>query len=156
MSERKDPATQDDEIFVLNTKLISESSKKTIEIKDFIKKIEENNKQRIVSPKFKMAGVEFSIAVYPDNSVHDAPGFIGVYLVNYSNDDQMCSVTSKAFGREWSWEMKKIPSHGKSWGWPEFLSHEEYREWAKAHGDVFKLEVVVTHYRKAEGDDWTR
>ena len=157
MSQRKVPTTQDEETFVLKTRMISESTKKTIEIHDFINKIEDqsNNKQAIFSPKFKMAEVEFSIDVYPDCSVHNGPGFIGVFLHNYSKEDQMSCVSSKASGVAGSWKMVKVPA-GKGWGWPKFLSHEKYREWAKANGDVFKLEAVVTHHRKAEGDDWTR
>ena len=157
MSKRKVPVTQDDEIFLFKSRMISESTKKTIEIPDFIKKIEEqgNNKLAIVSPMFKMAGVEFSIAVNPDNSVHNEPGFVGVYLQNHSTEVQMCSVTAKGPGVEGSWEMEKGPAR-KGWGWPKFLSHEEYRKWAKAHEDVFNVELVVTLHRKAEGDDWIR
>ena len=83
MSKMKVPATQDDELFVLKCKHISESTKKTIEIHDFIKKIEDqdNNKLNIVSPKFKIAEVEFSIWVYPDNSIK--PGSI-------KNADKFC------------------------------------------------------------------
>ena len=43
MSKMKVPATQDDELFVLKCKHISESTKKTIEIHDFIKKIEDQD-----------------------------------------------------------------------------------------------------------------
>ena len=157
MSKRKVPATRDDEIFVLKTRMISESTKKTIEIHDFIKKIEDqdNNMREIQSPKFMMAGVEFSIYVYPD-FLQYSPGRIGVGLHNYSNEDQMCSVTAKGTGVEKSWEMKKVRA-GKQYGWmPGFMTHEKYREWAKVHGDVLKLEVVVTLHTKAEGDDWTR
>ena len=45
---------------------------------------------------------------------------------------------------------------GKGRGWSEFLTHKEYREWAKDHGDVLRLEVVLTLHSKAEGDGWTR
>ena len=158
MSKRKVSAsfTEDDEIFVLKTKMISKSTKKTIEIHDFIKKIEdpEKNKKAIVSPKFKLAGAEFSINVFPSVGVN-AP-FIGVFLANYSNEEQMASVTVKeASAGKRSWETKKVPC-GQGYGCLNFLSHEKYREWAKTHGDVLKLEVVVTLHSKAEGDGWTR
>ena len=107
MSKRKVPATRDDEIFVLKTRMISESTKKTIEIHDFIKKIEDqdNKNRRIISPKFMVAGdgVEFSIDVYPESS-QNSPGWIGVVLQNYSNEDQMSSVTAKGSGVEGSWK----------------------------------------------------
>ena len=152
----KVPLTRDDEIFVLKTRMISESTKKTIEIHDFIKKIEDqdNNMREIQSPKFMMAGVEFSIYVYPD-FLQYSPGRIGVGLHNYSNEDQMCSVTAKGTGVEKSWEMKKVEA-GNFWGFLKFMSHEKYRKWANDHGDVFKLEVVVTLHSKAKGDGWTR
>ena len=67
----------------------------------------------------------------------------------------MSSATAKSSGVERSWEMKKGLAH-RGFGWPKFLSHEKYREWAKTHGDVFKMEIVVTHHSKAGGDDWTR
>ena len=55
---------------------------------------------------------------------------------------------------ERSYEMMKIEADMGYGGY--MISHEEYRQWAKTHGDVFKLEVVVTLHSKAEGDDWTR
>ena len=54
-------------------------------------------------------------------------------------------------------EKKNIQAgEGSGWGFPKFLSHEKYREYAKVHGDVLKLDVVVTLHTKAEGDGWTR
>ena len=160
MSKRKVSAsfTEDDEIFVLKTKMISKSTRKTIEIHDFIKKIEdpEKNKKAIVSPKFKLAGAEFSIHIFPCVAVGVNAPFIGVFLANHSNEEQMASITVKeASAGKLSWEMKKVPG-GQGFGFPNFLSHEKYREWANAHGDVLKLEVVVTVHSKAEGSSWTR
>jgi len=153
MSKRKVPATRDDEIFVLKTKMISESTKKTIEIHDFIKKIEDEvNMREILSPKFIMDGdgAEFSIKVRSRKD-SSGSGWISVYLYNFSNEDQLLSVTVKGSGVEQSWEVPAGNGCGGS-----FMSHETYREWAEDHGDVFKLEVVVTLLTKAEGDDWTR
>ena len=100
----------DKELFVLQTHLISESTEKTIQIHDFLEKIEdqETNKQKIASPRFQIAGMEFSIDVYPDSAVFDCPGFIGVFLNNYSKETLMSSVTVKeASGEMSSWEMEK-------------------------------------------------
>ena len=145
------------ELFVRKSKLISESSRKKIEIHDFIVEIEDevNLKNGIRSPKFKIAGIEFSIDVYPENSPDDASGFIGVYLDNHGNEDQTTSITVKeASGVKNSWKMDTV-SAGSGWGFPKFISHEKYREWAKVQDDVLSLEVVVTLHKKAEGDGWT-
>ena len=156
MAEGKDPVTQDDELFVLKDKLISESTKKTMEIHDLIKKMEdpEKNQQWILSPDFELAGVDFSIAVFPDCSANGVPGFISVFLHQNSNEEQMVSVTIKeASGVVWG---RKMKTEELEWGCYKFLSQEKYREWAKTHGDVLKLEVVVTLHSKAESDGWTR
>ena len=160
MVKRKASVTQDDESFVWKSTLISTSTKKTIEVHDLLKEIEDEDKKKIPknSPKFNLAGVDFSIKVYPDNSANNHSGSIGVYLCSYSKEDQTVSLTVKeALGsaRERSFEMKKLPAFG-GWGWADFLSHEKYRELAMAQGDVFKLEAVVTLHSKAEGDGWTR
>ena len=52
-------------------------------------------------------------------------------------------------------EMKIVPA-GQGLGWDKFLSHEKYRQLAEEHGDVLKLDIVVTLHTKAEGDGWTR
>ena len=156
MSKRKDTVTEDDEHFVLKTKLVSKSTKKTVEIRDFISKIEDgdNNKKALYSPKFKLAGVDFSVLVYPDK---EGSGFIGVYLHNLSTEDQTTSVTMKhdSSNVESRWDMNKVLA-GKGWGYTKFLSHEKYRQFAKDHEDVLKLEVLVTLHTKVKGDVWTR
>ena len=155
MVKRKVSVTEDDEHFVLKTKSISKTTKKTVEIHDFISKIEDEDKkmEAIISPKFKLAGVDFSINVYPDGS---GCGFICVLLHNYGDEDQMTSSSIKQVsGEEKGWEMDKIKAK-KLWGFSKFMSHEKYRQFAKVHGDVLKLDVVVTLHTKAEGDDWIR
>ena len=142
------------ELFVLKSKWINETTKKTIEIHDFILKIEDEDKKlKIASPRFKLAGKEFSIIVYPDN---EGSGFIAVCIANCSNEDQMTSITvQETSGVERSWEMNKIQA-GKGAGFIRFLSHDDYRELAKVNGDVLRLEVVLTLHRKGEADGWTR
>ena len=156
MERRKVTVTQDDESFEWKSKMISTSTKKTIKFNNFLQLIEDESKKKIVkiSPKFKLAGGDFSINVYPDDS--DAPGFVGVYLHNHGDEDQTTSITFKEdSGEEASWEMDKVRA-GVGLGMTKFLSHYKYRNWAKDHGDVLRLEVVVTVYSKAEGDGWTR
>ena len=147
------------ELFVLQSHLISESTQKIIHFHDFLKKIEDQktSKVRIVSPRFQIAGIEFSIEVYPDNAVYDGAGFIGLYLKNYSKETPISTVIVKeASGEVKSWEMRKEPIPESGFGWNKFLSQEKYREWAKEHGDVLKLEVMVTLHTMADGDGWTR
>ena len=119
-----------------------------------LKKIEDADKKlNIISPIFKLAGKEFSIGVHPD---YTDSGYIGVFLHNYSNGDQMTSIAVKeTSGVERSWEMSKTTA-GKAIGFPMFLSHENYRKLAKVNGDILRLEVVLTLHIKAKGDGWTR
>ena len=152
MANKKVTATQNDELFVLQSGLISESTKKIIEIRDFSTKIEdpENNHKEIDSPMFKLAGVDFSIDVLPDCS-----GYLCFYLRNYGDEDQTTSVAVKnGPGVDVNWKMMKVEAQGIGVFW--FISHENYRQWAKDHGDVLRLEVVVTVHSKAESDGWTR
>ena len=143
------------ELFVYKTKLISESTEKIIELHDFIDNIEDIDKKmiKIRSPKFKLAGVDFTIDVYPDCREVGYPGYIGVSLRNHSYEDQTTSISFKeASGKEDSRAMGKVEA-GKKIGFFQFLSHKSYRRWAKDHGDVLKLEVVVTLHSPP---GWTR
>ena len=146
------------ELFVCKTGLITESTEKIIEFHDFIKEIEDESTKNIekITPKFKLAGADFSMGVVPDNSANNGSGFIGFCLFNNSDEDQTISGTVKVSGEEAKfWEKKKFFA-GKEYGIEKFMSHEEYREWARNHGDVLRLEVVLTLHKKGEGDGWTR
>ena len=156
MVKRKVTVTEDDELFVRKSKFVSTSTKKTIEIHQLIKDIEDkdNKMKGISTPKFKLAGVDCSIDVYPDSAA--SSGFIGVFLNNFGKEDQMTSIAVKeASGKEGSWEMDKIEA-GQGRGFAKFLSHENYRQYAQVHGDVLKLDVVVTVHTKAKSDVWAR
>ena len=130
-----------------------------MEIHDFIKEMEDedNKMDYITSPTFKLAGVDFSIDVIPDNIDHNASEFIGVYLQNYGDEDQITSFeVEEASGVEKNnWKMDKVEA-GDLYGFHYFLSHKKYRELAKVHGDVLKLDILVTLHSKAEDDGWTR
>ena len=159
MTMVKRKVTQDDEHFVHKTKWVSTSTKKTVEIHDFISKIEDgdNSKNEINSPEFELEGVNFYISVYPDKG---GSGFIGVYLYNddIAVQDQTISISvqeGSGFVEEKSSEMAVVEADD-DWGFSNFMSHEKFRELAKVHGDVLKLEVVVTLHTKAKGNSWTR
>ena len=154
--ETNDVKKQDDcetESFVLKTHSISETTKKTIAIHDFSQKIDKYKSRDIISPKFKLAGIDFSIDVIPRS--YQFP-YIGVLLCNYSDEEQMFSFTVKpAFGGMWRGE-KFMVGAGERWALVEkVLSHKKYMKWSKDNGDVFKLEVLLTLHR-TEGDGWTR
>ena len=140
------------ELFVLKTKWIKDTTQKIIEIHDFTMKMKDN-KLKISSPNFQLAGNKFSIDVCPD---YMDSGYIAVVLQNCSKEDQMTSITvQENSGVERSWKMRKIPA-GESLGFPMFLSIEKFRELAKFNGDVLSLDVVLTLHTKAEGEVWTR
>ena len=145
-----------EELFVLKTNWIKETVRKTIEIHDFILKMEdEDTKLKIRSPNFNLAGKEFSVDVHPN---YNDSEYIAVFLHNYSFEDQVTSVTiCETSGLQRSMEMAKIPA-GKGLGFTMFLSHENYRKLAKVNGDVRRLKVAVTLHIKAdgEGEGWTR
>ena len=141
-----------DELFVKNR---GTSVTKTvgIEIPDFLDKIEK--KVEVKSPRFKLAGVEFYILVIPGFS---ETKFIYVGLFNCSDEDQTTSVTfTDESGVDKSLKMYPFGANDHD-GFVEFLSHEEYKAWAKDHDDVFKVKVRVTLHQKEESaeDGWIR
>ena len=156
MEKDKIDVIEDEELFVWKAKMISTSTKKTIKVHDLLQLIEDDSKSPS-SPKFQLAGVDFSIDVLPDGAAYGVPGFIGVFLHNYSKEDQMVSVTVKeASGVESNWwEMEELEAD-TWWGFPSFLAHKRYRRFAKYNGDVLRLEVSLTLHTKAMGDGWTR
>jgi len=108
------------------------------------------------SPRFKLAGVEFCIMV--SHGYCEETNFFCVSLVNWSDEDQITSVTfTHESGTKKSWQMGKVEADN-DWGFPKFLSHEEYKTWARDHGDVFKLTATVTLHQKWKSaeDGWIR
>ena len=146
-----------DELFVkTKTKTKAKTSvTKTvgIEIPDFLEKIDKKVKE--CCPRFMLAGVEFIIEIDPG---FDNTEFVDVGLANLSDEDQITSVTfTHESGAKESWQMDELKAKRSS-GFPDFLSHEKYKAWAKDHGDVFKLMVTVTLHQKEESaeDGWIR
>lgn len=131
----------------------SETETVGLKIPGFIKKIEK--KKTVNSPKFMLSGVEFCIRVVPG---YDGSEFIRVSVVNCSKENQTTSVTFlEGSGAQSGWEMMEIRAN-RNRGFPEFLSHQKLKTWAKKHGDVFKLKVTVTLHKKVNttGDSWIR
>ena len=111
-------------------------------IPEFLKKIE--NKEIVNSPRFKLFGNEFNIAVWPGNV---NPQFTSVFLMEGRKmKNQTTSVTFlERSGAQHSGERVV-----------EFLSHEKFKTWAENHSDVFKLKATVTLHQEKTGDDWIR
>ena len=84
MSKRKN--ISEDENFKYKSTMIPTTSKKTIEIEDFLRLIEKEKK--IISPQFNLAGVVLSLHIYSNG----APGFVGIYLSNDSHHDAFTSI----------------------------------------------------------------
>ena len=138
------------ELFVEKPTWTSETKTVGVEIPEFLKKIEE--KKSVVSPRFKLSGVEFSILVTPGC---DDSQFIRVELKNCSTEDQTTSASFlEKSGARKSWKMLGIKAK-LNMGCPKFLSHEKFKTWAEKHGDVFKLKATVTLHQKKQ-DDWIR
>ena len=127
-----------------------------IEIPAFLEKIEKG--EQVESPRFKLAGVEFSIVVFSTKRTKFV--YVEPSLANRSDEDQTTSVTfTDESGVERSWQMEPLGAKDYD-GFPNFLSYEDYKTWAKDHGDVFKVKAKVTLHQKRktteDEDGWIR
>ena len=142
-----------EEIFILKTEKIDRNKTVKVEIHNFNKKIydQENKKEPIISPKFKIGDTSLAVHVYPQDLVQkNSREFIAVYLVNEEEDIITASFTLKhASGVEEIFSNEEIEPD-KEIGATEFMSHEAYKEWARNHGDVFQVEVQITLQCSAE------
>ena len=139
-----------DELFVKKPTWTSVTKTVGIQIPEFLKKIDK--KEKVKSPRFKLAGVEFYIRIFP--GIHDSE-FVGVDLVNSSNEDQTTSVTFTAeSGIKGSWRMETVTANHRR-GFCHFLPHEDYKA---CYGDMFKLRAKVTLHQKLNTaeDSWIR
>ena len=140
-----------DELFAQKPMWTSETKTVGTEIPEFLDKIDK--KEVVRSPRFKLAGVEFYIKVEPGNNETE---FVCVSLVNCSDKNQTTSVNfTEESGVKSSWQMVTVGVNtGK--GFTMFLSHGNYKTWAKKHGDVFKLKTKVTLHQQlyTAEDDW--
>ena len=147
---------EQEEMFVLNAEKVEVTKTVHVEIQDFTKKIddEENKKKRIISPKFKVGDTSFTVQVYPQDWREDSKEYIAVYLKNEEKEKVTAAYSFKhaLFTTVVTRENRELEA-GDGLGSANFLSHKAYKEWAKDHGDVFKVEVKITlHDKKAQ---WT-
>ena len=119
----------------------------SVKIKDFTKKMDdlENNKKPIDSPKFTMASKELYIKVCPGGypGPHNSGKFISVYLSHQCKESISVTANLKAAGVNGNCKNQEI-NVGQMAGFHEFVSHVDFRKWAKENEDVFSLEATVT------------
>ena len=148
--KRKLVDSEADEIFVLQKKQENTLTKTvSVSIPDFLEKIndENNKKDPINTPKFKLGNLDFQFKVYPEYG----GGNVGFALHNPNREDVTMSMDTKkptiSFTRK-KWGANTI------WGWPKLVSHNTYREWAAHYGDEFKMTVRVTlHLTEGSSDE---
>jgi len=134
-------------VTISTSQLTSETKKIEIEVKDLLQLIDDQENQRkpIKSSEFSVGGHKFKILVYPE---HSSPQHIGVHLMN-DGQDQTTTCTMAWHGYEMTWT-NKVTETNIGLGFPDFLPHENYRNWVMNHGpDIFKVEVSLTlHIKK--------
>ena len=120
----------------------------------------ENNKKPIVSPMFTMAGKKLAIKVFPGGYPFpdNYEEFISVFLSNRSKESITVTANFKADGKNRTNKNTEfnVGRRGEcqSNGFNNFLSHGEFRKWAKENKDVFSLEMTMTLHIKG-ANDWT-
>ena len=129
-----------------------------VKIKDFSEKIDdlENKKKTIKSPRFVLAGKSLSVGVYPEDFHENSEKFISVYLNNYSKENITATLNFKSStgAGENRTIKKRMISAGEGRGHRHFLSHSDYKKWARENPDIFSLEVKVTLFVKNDST-WT-
>ena len=142
--------------FVHETKWSEETKTIGVEIKDFLVKIDdlENKEKPIKSPSFKLAGKELSVYVYPQDGCKNSGEFISVSLHNKSKENVTVTFNFKSSsGGKFSMKRRLIIA-GSGLGPGEFLSHDDFKKWARENDDTFRLEAEVTLHVKGPGI-WT-
>ena len=127
---------------------VTASKTVSITIPDFLVEIDDENTEQIRSPIFKIRGKKIGLAVFP--------GFKNGILVGF-----------KAFNNEevvLSAECKEYPTPAclyeaahqarRSSGPCFWMTRDNYKKWAKDHGDVFKLTVTVTLHLQEGSNSW--
>ena len=155
MAKRK-LSDEPDRKFVHKTQWSEVSETICVEIEDFTEKIDDlvNKKKSIKSPKFTLAGKKLYVGVKPQDSGENSEEFIGVYLYNKTKESITATYHFKSssggnFSRE-----KSIIKAGNRKGPGRFLSHANYKKWARQNQDIFSLEVKVTLHVKSPST-WT-
>ena len=145
-----------DLMFVQQTQWSEVTRTICVKIQDFTEKIDDldNKKKPIDSPKFTLAGKELSVCIYPEDLPENAGEFIAVTLNNYSKESVIATINFKSSsGGKYSTK-KKLIKADRGWGKAKFLSHEDFKKWARENEDIFSLEAEVTLHVKG-APTWT-
>ena len=128
------------------SQIISDTKEIEIKINDFLKFMDDKEKKRklIASNTFTVGAARLNIRVTPSD--FKSPDYIGVYVGNLTDEDQVISAKFKHDSKR-SWKMISTEAHA-GFGASNFMSHEKYKTWANINGDIFKLEVSVTVHSK--------
>ena len=146
MAKRK-LSDEPDRKFVHETQWTEVTETICVEIKNFTEKIDdlENKKKPIESPKFTVDGKELCVGVFPKDFRENSGEFIGVYLCPNSSFSATVIVSFKSSaGGKFSVKKKYSIKAGLLLGVSKFLSHTDYKKWARENEDIFSLEVEVT------------
>ena len=154
-----------DEVFVLQKKQeLTITKTVSFSIPDFVEKIDENDenirRKAVKTPSFKLGELNFHCYVYPEyHKEEEDYGYVGFFLHNGNEEDVNLSMkileAPGPVDKTMTLEAVTIEAN-KSWGWGGYMDHEEYREWARENGDVFKIKAKVTlHLKEGYSGRWT-
>ena len=157
--KRKLVDSEADEVFILQKKQdLTLTKTVSISIPEMLEKIndENNKKNSIKTPVFKLGNLDFYLEVIPEQK----EGYTGLTIYNFNKVEVMMSmeIKEKPFLTEKQWPVssRKTLKAGHGTGWQ--LSYDAYREWASENEDVFKITAVVTlHIQEGStaGEEWT-
>ena len=150
-----------DEVFVLQKKQERTFTKTvSFSIPDLVEKIDENDENirrtAILTPSFKLGELDFHFFILPECDDEETYDHVGFFINNDNREDVMISmeilegptVSGHIFDCR---NVKSELGHG----WPQYMSHDDYREWATENGDVFKITATVTlHLKEGSTAQW--
>ena len=142
--KRKLVASKADEVFVLKKKK-ERNVTKTVSlcIPDLLENInDENYKTEFFTPIFKLGNLDFRFKIIPE----EQSGFIGFFIFNENHEEVKISLKfeEEPGGYSWSnWYKQPVEAMAVH-GWPDYFSHDDYRELAAENGDEFKITASVT------------
>ena len=132
--------------FVLKSQRTSASATKIVrcEIPNLLENIERSVWSQKLSPKFEVAGIEFSLFVMTTPCTES----ISVYLCNESGAKVSVSFSIQSAGEMLSFKKRDYPAHFLDGS--KLLSYSNYRKWVEKNGDIFKLMATITVHLEQE------
>ena len=114
------------------------------EIPNLLENIERSVWSQKLSPKFEVAGIEFSLFVMTTPCTES----ISVYLCNESGAKVSVSFSIQSAGEMLSFKKRDYPAHFLDGS--RFLTYSNYRKWVEKNGDVLKLKATITVHLEQE------